>query len=166
MPNNGFGGFGGLANNMMRIFKPKEAKLTTWTFVAQVRHKVMVAIFQFKHHVAPLPLLGCLHRLHLLVLYMVGFLCLALTHEQPTWFDKCVESYTLLPFMVHELHEVSISFMYHESKLQVNFPFFSKTMCIHLLGDSNTKCTHLGGVHPMVCDFETNMFASLSFVAS
>ena len=39
-------------------------------------------------------------------------------------------------------------------------------MCIHLLGDSNTKCTHLGGVHPMVCDFETNVFASLYFVVS
>ena len=32
----------------------KEAKLTTWTFVAQVPHKVMVARFQFKHHVAPM----------------------------------------------------------------------------------------------------------------
>ena len=39
-------------------------------------------------------------------------------------------------------------------------------MCIHLLGDLNTKCTHLGGVHPMACDFETNMFSSLSFVVS
>ena len=39
----------------------KEAKLTTWTFVAQVPHKVMVARIQFKHHVAPLLLLGCLH---------------------------------------------------------------------------------------------------------
>ena len=39
-------------------------------------------------------------------------------------------------------------------------------MCIHLLGDSNTNCTHLGGVHPMACDFETNMFSSLSFVVS
>jgi hypothetical protein len=26
-------------------------------------------------------------------------------------------------------------------------------MCIHLIGDSNTKCTYLGGVHPMVYDF-------------
>ena len=42
----------------------------------------------------------------------------------------------------------------------------SKSMCIHLLGDSNTKYTHLGGVHPMTCDFETNMFASLSYVVS
>ena len=32
-------------------------------------HKVMVANFQFKHHVAPLLLLGCLLVLHLLVLY-------------------------------------------------------------------------------------------------
>ena len=39
----------------------KETKLTTWTFGAQVPHKVMVARFQFKHHVASLPLLGCLH---------------------------------------------------------------------------------------------------------
>ena len=39
-------------------------------------------------------------------------------------------------------------------------------MCIHLLGDSNTKCTHLGGVHPIGCDFETNVFASLYFVVS
>ena len=53
----------------------KEAKLTTWTFGAQVPHKVMVARFQFKHHVAPLFLLGCLLVLHLLVLYMVGCLC-------------------------------------------------------------------------------------------
>ena len=53
----------------------KEAKLTTWTFGAQVPHKVMVARFQFMHHVAPLLLLGCLHALHLLVLYMVVCLC-------------------------------------------------------------------------------------------
>ena len=39
----------------------KEAKLTTWIFVTQVPHKVMVAGFQFKYHVAPLLLLGCLH---------------------------------------------------------------------------------------------------------
>ena len=40
----------------------KEVKLITWTFVAQVLHiKVMVARFYFKHHVAPLLLLGCLH---------------------------------------------------------------------------------------------------------
>ena len=39
-------------------------------------------------------------------------------------------------------------------------------MCIHLLGDSDTKYTYLGGVHPMVCDFEANMFPSLSFVVS
>ena len=62
----------------------KEAKLTTWTFGAQISHKVMVASFKFKHHVAPLFLLGRLHTLHFLVLYMVGCLCLALTHEQPT----------------------------------------------------------------------------------
>ena len=39
-------------------------------------------------------------------------------------------------------------------------------MLILLLGDSNTKCTHLGGVHPIGCDFETNMFPNLSFVVS
>ena len=90
-----------------------------------------------------------------------------LTHEQITWFDKCVESYTKSPFMVHELHEICISYMYHEHKLyRVNFLIVSKSMCIHLLGDSNTKCTHLGGVHFMACDFETNMFPSLSFVVS
>ena len=48
----------------------------------------------------------------------------------------------------------------------VNFPIVSKSMCIYLLGDSNTKCTHLGGVHLITCDFETNVFASLSFVVS
>ena len=89
-----------------------------------------------------------------------------LTHEQPTWFDKCVESYTMLPFMVHGLHEVCVSFVYHDTKYRINFPIVSKSMCIHLLGDSNTKCTHSGGVHPKACDFETNMFASLSFVVS
>ena len=72
----------------------KEAKLTTWTFVAQVPHKIMVARFQFKHHVASLLLLGCVHALHFLVLLMVGCLYFALTYEQPTWFDKCVERYT------------------------------------------------------------------------
>ena len=54
----------------------KEVKLTTWTFVAQVPHKVMVGRFKFKYHITPLLfLLGCLHILHLLVLYMVGCLC-------------------------------------------------------------------------------------------
>ena len=72
----------------------KEAKLTTWTFGAQVPHKIMVARFYFKHRVTPLFLLGCLHVLHFLVLYMMGCLFLALTHEQPIWFDKCIESYT------------------------------------------------------------------------
>ena len=42
----------------------KEVKLTTWTFGAQAPHKVMVVRFQFKNHVAPLFLLGCLHALH------------------------------------------------------------------------------------------------------
>ena len=92
---------------------------------------------------------------------------MTLTHEQPIWFDKCVESYTWLP-----LHGTWASWaMYFifctmNTSYRVNFPLLSKTMCIHLVGDSNTKCTHLGGVHPMVCDFETNMFTSLSFVVS
>ena len=59
----------------------KVAKLTTWTFVAQVPHKVIVARFQFKHHLAPLILLGWLHTLHLLVLYMVSCLC----HDCNPW---------------------------------------------------------------------------------
>ena len=56
-----------------------------------------------------------------------GFRCLSigasdacvtiLTHEQLTWFNKSVESNTRLPFMVHELHEVCISYVYHEHKL-------------------------------------------------
>ena len=49
---------------------------------------------------------------------------------------------------------------------RVNFPIVPKSMCIHLLSDSNTKCTLLGGVHPIGCNLETNMFASLSFVVS
>jgi len=39
------------------------------------KEKRGIARFQFKHHVAPLLLLGCLLVLHLLVLYMVGCLC-------------------------------------------------------------------------------------------
>jgi hypothetical protein len=35
-----------------------------WTLDAQVPHEVMVARFHFKHHVASLPLLGCMHVLH------------------------------------------------------------------------------------------------------
>ena len=62
----------------------KKAKLTTWTFGVQVSHKIMIAKFQFMHPIASLLLLGCVHALHFLVLYMVGCLCLALTHEQPT----------------------------------------------------------------------------------
>ena len=46
-----------------------------------------------------------------------GLLVLILIHEQTTWFDKCVETYTRLPFMVHRLHEVCISYVYHEHKL-------------------------------------------------
>ncbi len=83
----------------------------------------MVARFQFKHHVAPLLLLGCLLVLHLLVLYIWWVACaMTLTHEQPTWFDKCVESYTRLLFMVHGLHEVCISYVYHEHKLYGKLP--------------------------------------------
>ena len=91
---------------------------------------------------------------------------MTLIYEQRTWFYKCVESYTRLPFMVHGLHEVCILFMYHEYKLQGKLLIVVKNKCIHLITDSNTRCTHLGGVHPMVCDFETNKFASLSFVVS
>ena len=116
-PKNGFGGFGCLAYKIEVNVQAKEAKLTTWTFVAQVPHKIMTAKFQFMHHVAPLLLLGYLHALHLLVLYMVGCLCHDLTHEQLIWFDKCVESYTGSLFMVLGLHEVCISFLYHEQKL-------------------------------------------------
>jgi hypothetical protein len=54
------------------MIQSQEAKFTTWTFVAQILHKVMVARFQFKNHVTSLFLLGCLHALHFLVLYMVG----------------------------------------------------------------------------------------------
>jgi len=46
-----------------------------------------------------------------------GLLVSNLTHEQPTWFDKCAENYTRLPFMVHGPHEVCISYVYHEHKL-------------------------------------------------
>ena len=79
----------------------------------------MVARFQFKHHVAPLLLLGCLLVFASpSVIYIWWVACaMTLTHEQPTWFDKCVESYTRLPFMVHGLHEVCISYVYHEHKL-------------------------------------------------
>ena len=52
----------------------KEAKLTTWTFIVQIPHKVMVARIQFKHHIAPL-LFARIVALNLLVLYMVGCLC-------------------------------------------------------------------------------------------
>jgi len=66
----------------------KETKCTSWTYVSLVTHKVnglMVARFKFMHHIAPLLCLGCLYALHILVfLYMVGLLCLTLTHEQPT----------------------------------------------------------------------------------
>ena len=48
------GGFGGLAYKLKLRFKTKQAKLTTWPFIAQVPHKVMVARFQFKYYVVPL----------------------------------------------------------------------------------------------------------------
>ena len=66
--------------------------------------------------------------------------------------------------MVHGPHEVCISYVYMNTSNRVNFSIMSKSLCIHLLGDSNTKCTHLGGVHFITCDFETNVFASLSLV--
>ena len=93
----------------------KKAKLASWTCVAQVP-QVMIARFQFKLSCSSFAL-ARLFALHCLVLYLVSCLCHDLTHEQPIWFDKCVESYTKSPFMVHELHEVCISFVYHEHKL-------------------------------------------------
>ena len=63
-----------------------------------------------------------------------------------------------------------IKYVFHictmNTSYRVNFSIVSKSMCIQLLGDSKTKYTLLGGDHPMVCDFETNIFASLSFVVS
>ena len=97
---------------------------------------------------------------------MVGCLCHDLTHEQPTLFDKCVESYIRLLFIIHGLHEVCISFVYHEHKLYGKLSIVVKNNVHTFASDLNTKCTHLGGDHPMVCDFETNMFTSLSFVVS
>ena len=63
-----------------------------------------------------------------------------------------------MDFMRYVFHFCTMSINY-----RVNFPLLSKIMCIHLISDSNTKCTYLGGVHPMICDFETNIFSSLSF---
>ena len=56
----------------------------------------------------------------------VDCLCHALTHEQPTWFDKCVERYTRLPFMVLGHHEVCIFFVYHEHKVYGKLPIIVK----------------------------------------
>jgi hypothetical protein len=85
-----------------------------------------------------------------------------LTHEQPTWFDKCVEATQgsfswYMDFMRYVFHMCTMNTSY-----RINFPIVSKLMCMHLLGDSNIKCTHLGGVRPIICNFETNIFASLS----
>ena len=66
-----------------------------------------------------------------------------------------------MDFMRYVFHMCTMSTSYG-----VNFLIVSKSMCIHLLGDSNTKCTLLGGVNFIACDFETNIFASLSFVVS
>ena len=48
-----------------------------------------------------------------------------------------------------------------------------KMTILRLLGSSDDKekekigvARPKGGVHPMACDFETNMFSSLSFVVS
>jgi len=85
---------------------------------------------------------------------MVGCLYLALTYEQPIWFDKCVESYTRSPLSWYiDFMRYVFYFCTMNTSYRVNIPLLSITMCIYLLGDSNTKCTHLGGVHPMVCDF-------------
>jgi hypothetical protein len=40
--------------------------------------------------------------------------------------------------------------LHHEQAIGLASLLLSQTMCIHLIGDSNTKCTHLGGAHPMV----------------
>jgi hypothetical protein len=42
----------------------KKSSSQDWTFVAQVPHKIMVTRFHFKHHVASLFLLDCMHVLH------------------------------------------------------------------------------------------------------
>jgi hypothetical protein len=84
---------------------------------------------------------------------MVGCLCLALTHEKLIWFDKCVKNLHGVRFHGTWTHEVCILFFTMNTSYRVSFLSLSKTICIHLIGDSNTKCTYLGGVHPMVYDF-------------
>jgi hypothetical protein len=64
-PQIGNGAFGGSQDDEKN--QAKKPSSQDWTFVAQVPHKlneVMVARFQFKHHVAPLLWLGCMHALH------------------------------------------------------------------------------------------------------
>jgi hypothetical protein len=100
----------------------KKASSQDWTYVAQISHtkvnNAMVARVQFKHHVASLLCLGCIHVLHFLVLVTYGRLLVSSTlTQQTTWFDKCVGNYTLFIFMVHGLHEVCVSFTYHGHKL-------------------------------------------------
>jgi len=127
----------------------------------------MVARFQFKHHVAPLLLLGCLHALHLLVLYMVSCLC----HDSNPWATYMVWQ------VCRKLHKVILHGAWTSCGMYFICVPWTQTigqtsqlcqnLCAYnLLGVSNTKCTHLGGVYPIVCDFETNMFTSLSFVVS
>jgi hypothetical protein len=60
--------------------------------------------------------------------------------------------------MVHVYIYIYIS-LHHEQAIGLASLLLSQTMCIHLVGDSNTKCTHLGGAHPMVC-----IVLSLSYV--
>jgi hypothetical protein len=40
--------------------------------------------------------------------------------------------------------------LHHEQDIGLASLLLSQTKCIDLVGDSNTKCTHLGGGHPMV----------------
>ena len=54
-PKNWLWGIWRLSSQVKVKVQTKVAKLTTWTFVAEVPYKVMVARFQFKHHVALLP---------------------------------------------------------------------------------------------------------------
>ena len=75
---------------------------------------------------------------------------LILTHEHVTWFDKCVEK---LHFKVHDFMRYVFRMCTLSTSYRVCFPIVVKNIVHTLDGDSNTKCTHLGGAHSMVCDF-------------
>ena len=120
----------------------------------------MVAKFQFKHHITSL-------------LFARLFACFAspsIIYDSNPWAIYMVWK------VCRKLHKVTLHGtwtscgMYFictmNTSYRINFSIASKSMCIYLFGDSNTKCTHLGGVHPIGCDFETNMFTSLSSVVS